>query len=73
MYGQIQAAHKIRMRHATADKLVFCHEMMHVQECMQGAGVGDVERWESDSDSDHSCDEDDADDARANAVLMLTM
>ena len=62
-----------RMRHATADKLVFCHEMMHVQERMQGAGwSADVERWESDSDSDHSCDEDDADDARTNAVLMLT-
>jgi hypothetical protein len=44
-----------------------------VQECMQGAGVGDVERWESDSDSDHSCDDDNADDARANTVLMLTM
>ena len=60
------------VRHATADKLVFCHEMMHVQERMQGAGwSADVERWESDSDSDHSCDEDDADDARTNAVLML--
>ena len=39
--------------------------MMHVQQRMQNAGwSADVERRESDSDSDHSCDEDDADDAR---------
>ena len=41
-----------RMKHATADKLVFCHEMLHVQTRMQDAGwAADVERWESDSDS----------------------
>ena len=41
---------------------------------MQGAGwSADIERWESDSDSDDSNDEEDADDARTSAVLMLTV
>ena len=35
------------MSHGTADKLVFCHEAMHVQLRMQDAGwSADVERWE---------------------------
>ena len=43
------------MSHGTADKLVFCHESMHVQLRMQSAGwSADVERWESDEDSDES-------------------
>ena len=46
----------------TADKLVFCHEVMHVQLRMQDAGwSADVERWESDEDSDGSADELDRD------------
>ena len=52
VYGQIQGAHKSRMSHGTADKLVFCHEAMHVQLRMQDAGwSADVERWESDEDT----------------------
>ena len=48
--------------HGTADKLVYCHEAMHVQQRMQGAGwSADVERWESDEDSDGSGDEGDCD------------
>ena len=44
--------------HGTADKLVYCHEAMHVQQRMQDAGwSADVERWESDEDSDGSGDE----------------
>ena len=55
VYGQIQAAHKTRMAHRTADKLVFCHETMHTQQRMQDAGwSADVPRWESDEDSDDS-------------------
>ena len=51
VYGQIQGAHKSRMSHGTADKLVFCHEAMHVQLRMQDAGwSADVERWESDEE-----------------------
>ena len=57
------------MAHGTADKLVFCHEAMHLQERMQDAGwSADVERWESDEDSDASADERDADEM----VLTLT-
>ena len=39
VYGQIQAGNKSRMKHATADKLVYCHEAMHVQLRMQDAGL----------------------------------
>ena len=40
------------MKHQTADKLVYCHEAIHLQQRMQDAGwTADVERWESDSDS----------------------
>ena len=50
------------MSHGTADKLVYCHEAMHVQLRMQDAGwSADVERWESDEDSDASEDECDCD------------
>ena len=60
--GQIHDAQKSRMAHGTADKLVFCHEVMHVQLRMQDAGwSAEVERWESDEDSDGSADELDRD------------
>ena len=37
---------KVRMQHRTADKLVYCHEMIHLQQCVQSAGwTADVERW----------------------------
>jgi hypothetical protein len=53
-----KGTHKSRMSHGTADKLVFCHEAMHVQLRMQDAGwSADVERWESDEDSDESEEE----------------
>ena len=43
------------MAHKTADKLVYCHEAMHVQLRMQNAGwSADVEKWVSDEDSDNS-------------------
>ena len=46
------------MAHKTADKLVYCHEAMHVQLRVQSAGWSpDVERWESDEDSEDSGDE----------------
>ena len=50
------------MQHKTADKLVYCHEAMHLQLRMQDAGwTADLERWESDSDSEDSGDERNAD------------
>lgn len=60
VYGQIRTAQKSRMHHGTADKLVYCHESMHLQQKLQDAGwAPDVERWESDEDSDGSEEEDD--------------
>ena len=38
IYGQIRAAHRSRMKHATADKLVYAHEALHLEQKMQGAG-----------------------------------
>mmetsp|Transcript_21064 Transcript_21064/g.69001 ORF Transcript_21064/g.69001 Transcript_21064/m.69001 type:complete len:159 (-) Transcript_21064:38-514(-) len=53
--GRPQISH---VSHGTADKLVFCHEAMHVQLRMQDAGwSADVERWESDEDTDGSKEE----------------
>ena len=50
------------MAHKTADKLVYCHEAMHVQLRVQSAGWSpDVERWESDEDSEDSGDEQEGD------------
>ena len=47
------------MGHATADKLVYCHEALHLQNKLQKAGYKQAaEKWESDSDSDESDDED---------------
>ena len=58
VYRQIHSANKARLKHGTADKLVYCHEMMHVQDRMQDAGWSpDVERWESDEESQNSGDE----------------
>jgi hypothetical protein len=68
-----------RMAHKTADKLVYCHEAMHVQLRMQDAGwSADVERHESDEDSDGSATERDADERAAgnlseSAILRLMM
>lgn len=57
----LQVAHG-RMAHRTADELVYCHEAMHLQLRLQNAGwSADVQRWESDEDSEDSegeCEED---------------
>jgi hypothetical protein len=62
VYGQIKNDHRCRMKHATADRLVYLHEGFHLLQRMQDAGwSADVERWESDSDdSDSDADGDDA-------------
>ena len=72
-------ARPVRMAHKTADKLVYCHEAMHVQLRMQDAGwSADVERHESDEDSDDSATGRDADERAAgnlsdSAILRLMM
>ena len=60
MYGQIKSAGKSRMQHKVADKLVYCHEALHLKLKLQDAGYKQkVEKWDTDSDSDDSKDEDD--------------
>ena len=47
------------MHHARGDKLVYCHEALHLSAKLQGAGyVQEAVRWVSDSDSDESDEED---------------
>jgi hypothetical protein len=59
VYGAIKTSARGRMGHAVADKLVYCHEALHMQSKLQMAGYTQaVEKWDSDSDSDESDDED---------------
>ena len=70
--------HTGRHMDETEGNLVFCHEAMHVQMRMQDAGwSADVERWETDEESDGSEEECDADETQAlqlsdTVVLRLT-
>ena len=60
VYGQIKTASRSRMSHAVGDKLVYCHETLHLQNKVQKASYKQkVEKWDSDSDSDESDDEKD--------------
>ena len=48
------------MGHAVADKLVYCHDALHLKEKLQNAGYKqETVKWDSDSDSDESDDEED--------------
>ena len=59
-YTRIKTASRSRMGHAVGDKLVYCHESLHMQNKLQKAGYkAKVEKWDSDSDSDASDDEKD--------------
>ena len=63
-----------RMAHKTADKLVFCHEAMHVQLRLQDAGwSADVERHQSDEDSDDSEKEQDEDERAVGKLSESTI
>ena len=77
VYGRIQTASKSRMAHKTADKLVFCHESMHVQLRLQNAGwSADVQRWESDEDSEDSegeCERDETAGVLSEAQILRLM
>ena len=53
-------SHVSRVHHARGDKLVYCHEALHMRAKLQGAEyVQEVVKWDSDSDSDASDDEED--------------
>jgi hypothetical protein len=62
VYGQIKNPQSSRRNHSNADKRVFCHETLHLQEKLQRAGYKQaVEKWDqegSESDSDESDMED---------------
>ena len=48
-----------RMGHTVSDKRVYCHEALHMREKLTKAGYKQkVEKWDSDSDSDSSDEED---------------
>ena len=49
-----------RLGHAKGDKLVYCHEALHLRKKLQTASYkAKVEEWDSDSDSAESEDEED--------------
>ena len=49
-----------RMQHARGDKLVYCHEALHLRAKLQGAAYEQkAVKWDSDTDSDESDDEED--------------
>ena len=48
------------MGHAVGDKLVFCHEALHLKNKLQKASYKQpAEKWMSDSDSDEGTDDED--------------
>jgi hypothetical protein len=59
VYGQIKSIGRSRLGHETSDKLVYCHEALALREKLQKASYKpSVEKWESDSDSGESDEED---------------
>ena len=59
VYGAVKTAARGTMGHAVADKLVYCHEALHLKNKLQTAGYKqEAEKWDTDSDSDASDDED---------------
>ena len=62
IYGQIKTANKSRMQHRVADKLVYCHETIHLENKLQDAGwEPEVVAHESDSDSDEASSDEEKD------------
>ena len=62
IYGHIKSANRIRMGHHVADQLVYCQESfsLHLRQNLQNAGwKPEVERWESDEESDDKLDNED--------------
>ena len=59
VYGRVKTKERSRLGHAVGDKLVYCHEAIHLEAKLQSAGYKQsVEKWDSDSDSDETDDED---------------
>ncbi len=59
VYGQIKTRERNRMGHAVGDKLVYCHEALHLKGKLQKASYTQkILKWDTDSDSDETDDED---------------
>ena len=59
VYGRIKTTERIKLGHAVADKLVYCHESLHNIIKLQTADYKPhMEKWDSDSDSDETDEED---------------
>ena len=56
--SQIKNEKRCGLGHAKGDKLVYCHEALHLKDKLQKAGYeAKMVKWDSDSDSDESDDE----------------
>jgi len=59
VYGKTKTDQRSRLSHAVADKLVYAHDALHLREKLQSASyVQKVEKWDTDSDSDETDEED---------------
>ena len=55
IYGKIKSDNRARPKHETADRLVYCHEALHLRTKMQKANYQPpVVKWD-DSDSTQMC------------------
>ena len=62
VYGQIMTPARSRMKHERGDKLVYCHEALHLRAKLMKAGyVQKPVKWDTDSDSDETDEADEAD------------
>ena len=74
IYGHIKSANRIRMGHHVADQLVYCQESfsLHLRQNLQNAGwEPEVERWESDEESDDKLDNEDHEQVFSAATVYL--
>lgn len=62
IYGRIKHKGRTQLGHSKADKLVYCHEAIHLKNKLQTASYKvAIEKWDSDSDSDASEENDEED------------
>ena len=59
IYGQIKSEKRLGLSHANSDKLVYVHEALHLKQKLQKAAYKPkLAKWDSDSDSNDSGDDD---------------
>mmetsp|Transcript_16247 Transcript_16247/g.35243 ORF Transcript_16247/g.35243 Transcript_16247/m.35243 type:complete len:103 (-) Transcript_16247:54-362(-) len=58
VYGHMKTKDRGALKHENADKLVFCHESIHLHDKLHTASYKEeVEKWDSDSESDDGSDD----------------